>query len=199
MALAMTVPMWSASVRAQDSSDVAAKEVELKQKELDLEKARVEQQKSEQLKLEDAKLDVEKQKLEVEKARQALAVKETADRVQMALSGDVLFDTNQAVIKPDAKATLNNVATVLSAYPDSKITVTGYTDSRGGNDMNIKLSRDRAEAVKTWLLAQSGISSDRIFTQGAGETSPVASNETASGRQENRRVQITVMKTHETP
>ena len=180
--------------QAQSSEDVAAKELELKQKELELEKAKVEEQKAQQLSVEKAKLDVEQQKLELEKARQALAVQETADKLQMALSGDVLFDTNQAVIKPSAKETLANVATVLAAYPTSKIVVTGYADARGSSDVNLKLSRDRAEAVKTWLLAQSGVSSDRIFTQGGGESDPVASNETAAGRQLNRRVDITVTK-----
>lgn len=181
-------------VHAQSSTDVAAKELELKQKELDLEKAKIEEQKVQQLSLEKAKLDVEQQKLELEKARQALAVEETAEKLKMALSGDVLFDTNQAVIKPGAKETLTNVATVLAAYPTSKIVVTGYADARGSSDVNLKLSRDRAEAVKTWLLAQSGVSSDRIFTQGGGESDPVASNETAAGRQLNRRVDITVTK-----
>jgi len=193
-ALAVSAPLQSIHAQATTSADVAAKELELKQKELDLEKAKVEQQKVQQLSVDKAALDVEKQKLELEKARQALQVKETSDKLQMALSGDVLFDTNQAVIKPGAKETLTNVATVLAAYPTSKIVVTGYADARGSSDVNLKLSRDRAEAVKTWLLSQSGASSDRIFTQGGGESDPVASNDTAAGRQLNRRVDITVTK-----
>src|SRR5262249_22476946 len=160
----------------------------------DLEKAKIEQQKAAETNLEKAQVDVEQQKLELEKARQALAVKETADKLEMAVSGDVLFDTNEAVIKPGAKDTLSNVATVLDAYPGTKITVTGYSDSRGSDDVNMRLWRDRAEAVKTWLRAKTGVSSDRVFTRGAGESDPAASNETAAGRQENRRVDITVSK-----
>jgi outer membrane protein OmpA-like peptidoglycan-associated protein len=197
-AAAVALTFGVASMRpvyAEGATDIAAQELELKQKQLDLEKAKIEQQKAAEVSLEKAQLDVEQQKLELEKARQALAVKETADKLEMAVAGDVLFDTNQAVIKPTAKDTLSNVATVLEAYPNSKITVTGYTDSRGSDDINIKLSRDRAEAVKTWLLAQTGVSSDRVFTQGAGENDPAASNETAAGRQMNRRVDITVNKT----
>jgi len=192
-------PAMSLQAQAPGSTDIAAQELELKQKQLDLEKAKVAQQKAEQLTLDKAKLDVEQQKLEVEKARQALAVVETKETLKMALAGDVLFDTNQAVIKPEAKDTLMNVATVLAAYPNSKIIVTGYADARGSSDVNLKLSRDRAEAVKTWLLAKSGASSDTIHTQGGGESDPVASNQSSAGRELNRRVEITLQKTGVTP
>jgi outer membrane protein OmpA-like peptidoglycan-associated protein len=176
------------------ASDVAAEELELKKKELELEKSKVEGQKLQQLEVEKAKLDVEKQKLELEQARRDLQVKETQERLEMQLKGDVLFDTNQAVIKPGAKDTLDKVAIVLAAFPTQKVIVTGHADSRGSNAMNLKLSRDRAEAVKTWLLAKSGASSERVIAMGEGEDAPVASDDTPEGRQLNRRVDISVVK-----
>lgn len=184
------------AVHAQSasSSDLAAQELELKKKELEVEKAKLEQQKLQQLDVEKAQLDVEKQKLELEQARRDLQVKETQDRLDMQLQGDVLFDTNQAVIKPSAKETLDKVSVVLAAFPTGKVTVTGHADSRGSDSVNMKLSRDRAEAVKTWLLAKSGASSERVIAIGEGENDPAASNATSEGRQLNRRVDITVLK-----
>jgi outer membrane protein OmpA-like peptidoglycan-associated protein len=176
------------------ASDVAAQELELKKKELELEKSKVEGQKVQQLEVEKAKLDVEKQKLELEQARRDLQVKETQDRLDMQLQGDVLFDTNEAVIKPGAKDTLDKVAIVLAAFPTGKVIVTGHTDSQGSDAMNLKLSRDRAEAVKTWLLAKTGASSERVIATGKGEDAPAASNDTPEGRQLNRRVDISVAK-----
>jgi len=184
----------AASLSAQSSPDLAAQELELKKQQLELEKARLEAKKSEQLDLEKAKLDLEYQKLELEKARRELMVKETADRLDMQLQGDVLFDTNSAAIKPGAEETLKKVALVLATFPDGKVTVTGFADARGSEEVNLKLSRDRAEAVKTWLLARSGVSSERILAVGMGEENPAASNQTAAGRELNRRVEISVEK-----
>jgi outer membrane protein OmpA-like peptidoglycan-associated protein len=181
-------------VEGQAASDVAAQELELKKKELELEKSKAEGQKLQQLEVEKAKLDVEKQKLELEKAKRDLQVKETQDRIDMQLQGDVFFDTNQAVIKPSAKDTLDKVAIVLAAFPTGKVVVTGHADSRGSNAMNLKLSHDRAEAVKTWLLAKSGVSSERVIAIGEGEDAPIASDDTPEGRQLNRRVDISVAK-----
>jgi outer membrane protein OmpA-like peptidoglycan-associated protein len=187
--------LWSSGpLLAQTASDVAEQELELKKKELELEKSKVEEQKLQQLEVEKAKLDVEKQKLELEQARRDLQVKETQDRLEMQLQGDVFFDTNQAVIKPGAKDTLDKVAIILAAFPTGKVIVTGHADSRGSNAMNLKLSRDRAEAVKTWLLAKTGASSERVIAIGEGEDAPVASDDTPEGRQLNRRVDISVAK-----
>lgn len=191
---AVGLSLGSIHAQSTSSSDLAAQELELKKKELEVEKAKLEQQKLQQLDVEKAQLDVEKQKLELEQARRDLQVKETQDRLDMQLQGDVLFDTNQAVIKPSAKETLDKVSVVLAAFPTGKVTVTGHADSRGSDSVNMKLSRDRAEAVKTWLLAKSGASSERVIAIGEGENDPAASNDTSEGRQLNRRVDITVLK-----
>lgn len=172
------IPAGTILAETETNKDVSAQELKVKQKQLEVKKAQA---------------DLEREELKLEKSRKALQVKESKGTVQFALSGDVLFDTNKAVLKPSARETLANVATVLSAFPDSNIAITGYTDSHGDSDMNLKLSRDRADAVKAWLLDQ-GISSERIITQGKGELDPVASNETEAGRQQNRRVEITLTK-----
>lgn len=192
---AVTLGLSATELRAQTtSSDITAKELDLKKQQLDLDKAKLEAQKTDQLDLERAKLDIEYQKLELEKAKRDLAVKETADRIDMQLQGDVLFDTNQAGIKPAAQETLKKVALILATFPDGKVVVTGYADSRGSDAVNMKLSRDRAEAVKTWLLAKSGVSSERVKAMGMGEEAPAASNDTSVGRELNRRVEVSLSK-----
>lgn len=183
------------TLEAQGSDDaVTAKELEVKQKEIELEKAKLDNQKAELLALEKAKVELAKKELELEKARMDLAVKETDSELQMQLSGDVLFDTNKAVLKEDAQAKLKQVGLILAAYPEGAVTVTGHTDSRGEAETNMELAEERAEAVKVWLMNQSGLKDERIKVKAMGEEVPVASNETADGRQQNRRVEIAVNK-----
>lgn len=182
------------ALRAQSGSSVTTQELELKKKELELQKAKLEAAQAEQLSVEKAKLDVEAQRLELEKARQELAVQETTAELRMQLSGDVLFDTNEATLKSEAREKLHQVGLILAAYPQGAILITGHTDSRGSETLNLELAKKRAEAVKVWLMNQSGVSEARITARALGEEDPAASNATASGRQLNRRVEITVSK-----
>ncbi len=103
--------------------------------------------------------------------------------------GDVLFDTNEATLKPGAYHTIERVAEVLKAEPDRHVTIEGHTDSTGSEEYNQQLSQRRAAAVETALLER-GVSRDQIVSVGKGETFPVASNDNASGRQQNRRVEL---------
>lgn len=103
--------------------------------------------------------------------------------------GDVLFDTAQATLKPGAYETIERVAEVLKAEPDRKVTIEGHTDSVGSEEYNMQLSQRRAQAVETALL-QRGVNRDQIVATGRGETFPVASNDNAGGRQQNRRVEL---------
>ena len=103
--------------------------------------------------------------------------------------GDVLFGTNKAQLKSGGTRSLQKLAGFLKQYPQRKAQVEGYTDSTGGADYNQELSDRRANAVRTSLVDM-GISNDRITTRGYGKESPVASNDTAAGRQMNRRVEI---------
>jgi outer membrane protein OmpA-like peptidoglycan-associated protein len=106
---------------------------------------------------------------------------------------DVLFDTGQATLKPGAREKLSKLAGVLLAYPgDYRIEVEGHTDSVGSDDSNLKLSQGRADSVHDYLL-QSGVKPERMMTaRGFGESTPVAGNDTAAGRQVNRRVEIII-------
>jgi hypothetical protein len=104
---------------------------------------------------------------------------------------DVLFDTNKYTLKPGAREKLAKVAGILLAYPDLKVQVEGYTDSTGTPDYNQQLSERRAMTVRDYLVGQ-GINLNNVTAQGFGQNDPVASNATASGRQQNRRVQMVV-------
>lgn len=104
---------------------------------------------------------------------------------------DVLFDVNQATLKPGAREKLAKVAGILLAYPDLKIRVDGYTDSTGTPQYNRDLSQRRADTVRAYLLKQ-GIPADAVVSEGFGQDDPVATNATASGRQQNRRVEMVV-------
>jgi outer membrane protein OmpA-like peptidoglycan-associated protein len=163
----------------------------------------------EQLELERQELELEKKQLELQRkqlqmeeaARQELQLKETQKAVTMKLEGDVLFDFDKTEIKPEAERTLDKVGTVMAQFPEGKVLIEGHTDSKGSPDVNLELSKRRAEAVKDWLVKKKGIPESIITTRGFGETKPVAPNtnpdgsDNPQGQQQNRRVEITVEKT----
>jgi len=132
--------------------------------------------------------DAEMRTSQLETQLKELNAKKTERGLVITL-GDVLFDTNKAQLKSGSTRGLQKLAGFLKQYPQRKARVEGYTDSTGGADYNQALSDRRANAVRTSLVDM-GISNDRISTQGYGEESPVASNDTATGRQLNRRVEI---------
>ena len=111
------------------------------------------------------------------------------DRGLVITLGDVLFDTNKAQLKAGATRSLQKLAGFLKQYPQRNAQIEGYTDSTGSADYNQELSDRRAQAVRASLLDM-GVGTDRITTRGYGKESPVASNDTAAGRQMNRRVEI---------
>jgi outer membrane protein OmpA-like peptidoglycan-associated protein len=104
---------------------------------------------------------------------------------------DVLFDTGKAQLKPAARERLARVGGILLAYPDIKVEIDGYTDSTGSQEFNQKLSMERAGSVESYL-AQQGVAGTLMTTQGFGPSDPIASNDTAAGRQQNRRVELVV-------
>lgn len=104
----------------------------------------------------------------------------------------VLFDYNKATIRQDSNETLDNVATIMKEYSNTRFLVEGHTDSKGSNSYNMELSEKRAASVREYLTSQ-GIPSARIESKGFGETKPVASNGSAAGRQKNRRVEISII------
>jgi len=119
-------------------------------------------------------------------------VKEEQRGVVITLDGQVLFVTGKAELLPIARDRLNQVAKSLKELDDDKlVSIEGFTDSRGPDDMNLKLSQDRANAVKDYLVSQ-GVKPEKIRALGRGEANPVASNDTPEGRANNRRVEIVV-------
>jgi OOP family OmpA-OmpF porin len=116
----------------------------------------------------------------------------TSEKVTFA--ADTFFDFDKAVLKPDGKAKLDELASKLEGMNLEVVVAVGHTDSIGSAAYNQKLSVRRAEAVKAYLVSK-GIDSKRVYTEGKGKTQPVASNKTAEGRAKNRRVEIEVVGT----
>lgn len=105
---------------------------------------------------------------------------------------DVLFDFDSDYVNPSYNSKLEAASVLMLAQPNYRATIEGHTDSVGDADYNLQLSQKRADAVKQAMVEQYGVQSTRIMTQGFGETRPIASNSTAEGRQQNRRVVATL-------
>ncbi len=119
---------------------------------------------------------------------QALDAKKT-ERGMVVTIGDVLFDTDQAQIKGGAVRNMDKLVGFLKTYPQRRALIEGHTDSTGGSVHNQALSARRADAVRL-ALVDAGVGADRLSAQGLGASHPVAGNDSASGRQQNRRVEI---------
>jgi outer membrane protein OmpA-like peptidoglycan-associated protein len=137
--------------------------------------------------------DSEKAAMRAQLSEQLNKILETRDSARGLIisMSDVLFDTGQYSLKPGAREKLAKVAGILLAYPSLNIAVGGYTDNVGGDDMNQKLSENRASSVRDYLVAQ-GVATNSVTSEGFGNTLPVASNDNSAGRQENRRVELLV-------
>jgi outer membrane protein OmpA-like peptidoglycan-associated protein len=132
----------------------------------------------------------EQQAAELQRQIDVLQAKPT-DRGLIVTLGDVLFDTGKASLKPGATSNLNKLVAFLNEYSDRTVLIEGYTDSVGSEDYNQGLSERRADSVKSYLAGQ-GIGSMRLSASGKGESEPVASNDSAAGRQQNRRVEVII-------
>ena len=117
-----------------------------------------------------------------------LQAKRTERGVVLTL-GDVLFDTGQAVIRTGAYGTLDRLAAALKDRPARSVIIEGHTDNVGSDAQNSRLSEQRAQSVQTALL-QRGVATSQVSAVGKGESTPIADNETAVGRQQNRRVEL---------
>ncbi|MEK7882414.1 OmpA family protein [Methyloversatilis sp. NSM2] len=113
------------------------------------------------------------------------------DRGLVITLGDVLFSSGEAGLIAGVAPDLDKLAAFMEAYPERTATVEGHTDNVGRGDANLGLSQRRADSVKAYLVAR-GVSSSRIVASGMGEHAPIASNESANGRQQNRRVDIII-------
>jgi outer membrane protein OmpA-like peptidoglycan-associated protein len=123
-------------------------------------------------------------------------VRQTEIRVE--LPGDVLFDFDKTNLKPAAEETLKKLATIIRAKSKGSVLINGYTDSKGNDPYNQKLSEGRANSVKQWLTTQGGISAVALQTEGFGKANPVAPNtrpdgsDNPDGRAKNRRVEVII-------
>ena len=105
----------------------------------------------------------------------------------------VYFDTAKYNINAASQATLDKLAAVLKEYPDTDVVVVGHTDSVGADDMNMTLSKNRAQSATNYFVSNKGLSAGRFTTNWFGETAPVADNSTAEGRAKNRRVNLAIV------
>jgi OOP family OmpA-OmpF porin len=133
----------------------------------------------------------EEAETELEQLQRELEAKETERGLVLTL-GDILFDVDQAELKPGGIQQLTRVADFLSEQPERKLVIEGHTDSTASDEYNRELSQRRANAVEEFLITQ-GIEPTRMEARGYGEAFPVATNETTAGRQQNRRVEIVIL------
>ncbi|HEU5135702.1 MAG TPA: OmpA family protein [Steroidobacteraceae bacterium] len=132
----------------------------------------------------------QQQAAELQRQLEILQARPT-DRGLVLTLGDTLFATGKAELKSGATVNLDKLTAFMNEYPTRTAAIEGYTDSMGSDEMNQSLSQRRADAVKGYLVGQ-GVSSTRLSASGRGENSPVADNESAAGRQQNRRVEVVI-------
>lgn len=137
-------------------------------------------------------MDVQEAKLRQKLQSSGVSVTRQGDRIILNMPGNVTFATDSTDVKGSFGPVLNSVSEVLKEYEKTMIQVAGYTDSTGGNRYNMLLSQQRAQAVANKLTAD-GVQAVRVDTVGYGESNPIASNSTASGRAQNRRVELTLI------
>ncbi|WP_372520581.1 OmpA family protein [Candidatus Ruminimicrobiellum ovillum] len=122
-----------------------------------------------------------------------IVVKEEPRGLVVNLSSNILFSSGNSILKKEAKSSLDETVKLLNAYPANKVLIEGYTDSTGDKEKNLKLSYDRAQAVYLYFV-QNEVPAERLSVVGYGQDNPVASNKTAKGRAQNRRVNIIILK-----
>jgi len=164
--------------RQAEQARLAAQQADQKAQEADRLRAQAEQ----------AQLQLRQQLLQ--QFNMILETRDTARGLIVNMS-DVLFDFNKYSLRPGAKEKLAKISGIILSHPGLRLEVDGYTDSIGSDSYNMKLSDERADAVRTYLTGQ-GIASDNVTAKGFGKENPVASNDTAAGRQQNRRVELVV-------
>lgn len=167
------------------------KEAALAQSEREKEAALAQSEQARKVAAEQA--EQEKQELRNKLAEQLNNVLETRDTTRGLIVNlsDVLFDTGKYSLRPVAREKLAKLSGIILGHPSLKLEVEGHTDSVGGDEYNMKLSEARANSVRDFLVHE-GINSSSVATRGFGKTQPVATNDTAAGRQQNRRVELVV-------
>jgi outer membrane protein OmpA-like peptidoglycan-associated protein len=132
---------------------------------------------------------MDKQAAEIQKAVPNAKVERKGEGIVVTFNSNVLFAFDKYSLTPDAKNTIGDLFTILQKYPDENVLIIGNTDSIGTASYNQKLSERRANSTADYLISL-GVSSGRVTTKGLGESDPVATNSTAEGRAQNRRVEF---------
>ena len=136
-------------------------------------------------------MDRQQRELEAELSGSGVGVARQGDNLVLRMPSDVTFASNQSSINPRFNATLDDVAGVLNRYDQSIVDIVGHADSDGADDYNLNLSRQRASSVAQHLVSRN-VLADRLYVDGRGESAPIASNATAEGKAQNRRVEILI-------
>lgn len=135
---------------------------------------------------------MDKQAREIDEALPGAEVERVEEGIKLTLGeNSVNFDLNKATLTSKAKANLDRLVPVFSEYEDTNIHIFGYTDSSGADDYNLRLSEQRAQSVKQYLVSK-GLKSDRFTIVGRGEADPIADNTTKEGMSKNRRVEFAI-------
>lgn len=135
--------------------------------------------------------NMDKQADEIKKTVPDAKVERVGEGIVVEFNSNILFGYDKSGLMSEAKSSLNKLVTVLNNYPDTDIELQGHTDSKGSDSYNMNLSEDRANAVSRYLTSE-GISSRRITIRGYGESMPKYSNDSESGRSQNRRVEFLI-------
>lgn len=139
-----------------------------------------------------AYMDVQARKLRQELLNTGVQVQEANGQIYLIMPGNITFDSNDANIKPAFQPVLNSIAKVINEYSKTMVQVNGYTDSTGCAATNNSLSLMRANSISNYLRLR-GVNGNRIVSNGYGSSNPIASNATAAGREQNRRVEIVLI------
>lgn len=139
---------------------------------------------------------MDRQAEELEAELEGADVERVGEGIQITFDSAILFEVNSYALSTDSKTNLNNLASSLVEYANTEVIIAGHTDSTGPEDYNQKLSEQRADAAATELV-KNGVSASRISIVGHGEGEPKASNDTAYGRQQNRRVEVAIFASDE--
>lgn len=135
---------------------------------------------------------MDKQAQKIEQAVPGASVERVGEGIQLVLGENaVRFDTNKSTLTAAAQANLDKLVAVFNEYPDTDIKIYGYTDNTGKEDYNLKLSEERANSVKNYLVGK-GLKASRFTTKGMGIADPIADNGTVEGRSKNRRVEFAI-------
>lgn len=139
---------------------------------------------------------MDRQAEELENDLEGAEIVRVGEGIKITFGSGILFDVDRSELRPEAKTELTDLAGILKKYDDTIILVEGHTDSTGPEEYNMQLSKRRAESVSHFLASQA-VSPGRFSVIGYGEVQPVATNETADGRQQNRRVELAIMANEE--